>query len=333
MAKKKKHEEHENLERWLVSYADFITLLFATFVVLYALSQSDVAQFDRLQESIRSAFTNSGPMEGSDGMFDMSSSLFDASATGPDANPLMLEYLSQKYEEEAFNQIRDDVEKLNQDGLDVKIEERGLVIKASDKLISFDSGSAKITPQSEELLSKIADIIFSRFQIHFIKVEGHTDSAPTSSTSIYPTNWELSSARASSVITYFTRKHKLSPKLFVALGYADTIPLPNSVKNPSINRRVEIVVTRNKYKIAENNDIKSLFEVKKKQPQSKYIKHGTTPKRDVENVLEDKELVSPTNSNPTGETKVIKRVYENESTRLNTPDGKQDAETLPDFLR
>ena len=109
MAKKQKHEEHENLERWLVSYADFMTLLFATFVVLYALAQSDVNSFKNIEEALRKAFSQNifenqaSIMEGSDSILDG-----QAGAT----NPLMLEYMSQKYEQTSYEEIEEDVENL-----------------------------------------------------------------------------------------------------------------------------------------------------------------------------------------------------------------------------
>ena len=328
MARKKKHEEHENLERWLVSYADFITLLFATFVVLYALSQSDVDQFSKLEDSIKQAFSSKGVLDGSQGVLESSLGLTEGAGS---ENTLMLEYLSQKYEESSYEEIKEDIEKLKADGVDVQIEERGLVIRASDKAINFAPGSAKLTPESELILKKIANIIFSRFQIHLIKVEGHTDSSPTSRSGIYPTNWELSGARASSVINYFIGAHRLSPKIFIAMGYSDTIPLKGSEKKPEINRRVEIVVTRNKYKIAENNDIKTL--INDKSLNSKYRKNNNAPERDIKNVLETKEFVAPPIANPSIEANTTRETYQNENARLYTEDAKQGVSVMPDFLR
>ena len=77
MAKKEKHEEHENLERWLVSYGDFITLLFATFVVLYALAQVDATDFAKLEESLKSAFSQNTLLDGQPDIFDANQSIFD----------------------------------------------------------------------------------------------------------------------------------------------------------------------------------------------------------------------------------------------------------------
>ena len=99
MAKKKKPPEHENLERWLVSYADFMTLLFATFVVLYALSQMDINDFKALEQSIRRSFS-SGIIEGSIGIMNQNENLvgdFDSDSM------IMMEYMSQKYEQSSFD--------------------------------------------------------------------------------------------------------------------------------------------------------------------------------------------------------------------------------------
>ena len=104
MAKKKPAEEHENLERWLVSYSDFMTLLFATFVVLYALAQSDVNSFKGIEEALRKAFSQN--------IFDNQANIMDGKdsiLTGEQGatNPLMLEYMSQKYEQTSYEEIKE----------------------------------------------------------------------------------------------------------------------------------------------------------------------------------------------------------------------------------
>ena len=109
MAKKKPPEEHENLERYLVSYADFMTLMFATFVVLYALSQTDVNSFKGIEEALRRAFSQS-IFENNENIMDGSESIFEG-AQGQ-TNPLMLEYMSPKYEQSSFEEIKDEIDKL-----------------------------------------------------------------------------------------------------------------------------------------------------------------------------------------------------------------------------
>ena len=113
MAKKKKHEEHENLERWLVSYADFITLLFATFVVLYALSQVDLSDYTKLQDSIKAAFSTNSLLTGQDSLMNGSENMFDESTMANSFIPtLMFEYMNAKYEEKSFQEIAKSIEEL-----------------------------------------------------------------------------------------------------------------------------------------------------------------------------------------------------------------------------
>ncbi len=260
MARKKPAEEHENLERWLVSYADFMTLLFATFVVLYALAQSDVNSFKGIEEALRKAFTQNifdnqtSIMDGQDSMFEG-----QMGAT----NPLMLEYMSQKYEQSSYEEIENKVKDMKQDGLSAEIDERGLVIRLNEHALEFKPGSADLGDKSGETLSKVAQIIKDKFSIHYIEVEGHTDSDPVSSP-LYPSNWELSSARASSVIRFLIQNHGFNKDIFIATGLADTVPLfaNNTPANKAKNRRVEIVVRKNKNKnLSKKNMDKILKEV------------------------------------------------------------------------
>ena len=105
MAKKHKHPEHENLERWLVSYADFITLLFATFVVLYALAQVDATDFAKLEDSLKHAFSQNSLFEGQENVLSGSDSIFDQQQANSFIPSLMVEYISPKYEEDSFKEI------------------------------------------------------------------------------------------------------------------------------------------------------------------------------------------------------------------------------------
>ena len=258
MAKKKPAEEHENLERWLVSYSDFMTLLFATFVVLYALAQSDVNSFKGIEEALRKAFSQNifdnqaNIMDGQDSIFEG-----EQGAT----NPLMLEYMSQKYEQSSYDEIEDNIDKMKQDGLSATLEERGLVIRLNDKALQFMPGSAELSPKSYETLSKVAKIIKEKFSIHIIDVEGHTDSDPLSA-STYPSNWELSTARASSVIRYLIKSQGFNKDIFIATGMADTVPLVdnNTPANKAKNRRVEIIIRKNKYKAMSKKNMERILK-------------------------------------------------------------------------
>ena len=245
MARKKPPEEPENLERWLVSYGDFITLLFATFVVLYALAQVDATDFAKLEESLKSAFSQNTLMEGQISMMEGSQNIFDQQQANSFIPSLMLEYISPKYEEESFNEIEESIKELNNagelEGISSKMTEKGLLITFDDKYL-FAPGSAYIDSSAKKLLDKVGVLICKKFVLHSMRIEGHTDSQPMSSER-YPSNWELSSARACSVVRYMISRFKFAPNLFSAIGFADTRPLETSYspKDPA-NRRVEILI-------------------------------------------------------------------------------------------
>ena len=264
MAKKHKHPEHVNLERWLISYADFITLLFATFVVLYALSQVDIKDFQALEQSLQKAFAAPSLMQGADNMMQGSSnSLFDSSQADSLVPPLMMEYMSQRYEEQSMQEIEKEVNESAQEGEFEGVEalrtDRGLLIRFKDDYL-FKSGSASINPDAKNKLDKVGVLILKKFVLHNMKVEGHTDNQPIKS-SFFPSNWELSSARASSIIRYFISRFGFSSNLFSAVGYADTRPVAANdlATNRAKNRRVEILILKNKFRSQEsatNNIIK-----------------------------------------------------------------------------
>ena len=130
MAKKHKAPEHENLERWLVSYADFITLLFATFVVLYALAQTDVSELTKIDEALQKAFSKNSILQGQEGIMESGQNVFDSMNGNSFIQELMTEYISQKYESQSFEQIAKSVEQMKKDGelegVEAKITDQGL---------------------------------------------------------------------------------------------------------------------------------------------------------------------------------------------------------------
>lgn len=269
MAKKKPPEEHENLERWLVSYGDFITLLFATFVVLYALSQIDISEFGKLEDSIKKAFNAPSLLEGSDAMLDGRESILDASAADSVIAPLMLEYVSQKYEEQSFREIKESIDEMTKNGdlkgVDAQITDKGLLITFKDDFL-FYSASASLTESAMKTLDNIGVLIGEKFALHYIRVEGHTDSQPINSF-MYPSNWELSGARASSIIRYLIQRFKFMPNIFTSVGYSDTRPIVDNKtpENRAKNRRVEILVLKNKFKGLEHPSASILTQSKKAQ--------------------------------------------------------------------
>lgn len=286
MAKKKKAEEHENLERWLVSYADFMTLLFATFVVLYALSQIDIDSYENLQKSIREAFAAPSLLEGSDGILSSSSSsiLDPTGATADSMIPPVLEYLNAKYEEKAFKEIQKDIEEMTKagemEGIEATIEDRGLHITLKNSDLFFRSGEAKLRPSTYDSLQKVSALIKKKFNRHLVRIEGHTDDLPIQS-EIYPSNWELSSARACAVARYLISSKNLDSSLISAIGYAENKPLvPNdSQENRKKNRRVEIIILKNQFVRSEPKGaetIKPPSEDEKRIKEKEAIKTSTS---------------------------------------------------------
>ena len=254
MARKKKAEEHENLERWLVSYADFMTLIFATFVVLYGLAQTDVQEYSKLEESIKAAF-NVIPMEGGPNVFDGVGNNIMNSGYPMDNDafiPPMLEYLSQKYEKQSMEAIKKEIDKNIKEGkmedVEAAITDRGLVITLRNINIFFPSGSAQLTAEAKKTVGSIGAMVKKKFNNHLIKIEGHTDNLPVNSTT-YPSNWELSSARSASVARFLIAQYNIKPNLFTVIGYGDTKPIDtnSTPEGRNKNRRIEIVILKNQY--------------------------------------------------------------------------------------
>lgn len=330
MGKKQKHPEHENLERWLISYADFITLLFATFVVLYALSQVDINDFKALEDSIKQAFSAPSVMQGSEGLLASSDSVFDAQQADSVITPLMMEYTSQKYEDQSFDEIEKDINEMNKSGelsgVEAEKTDRGLVIRFDNDYL-FKSGSAALLPSAQKKLDKIGADIGKKFFMHCMRVEGHTDNQKISSAT-FPSNWELSSARSGTIIRYFTDRFKFLPSLFTAVGFADTRPIADNIssKGKAKNRRVEILILKNKFMAQEN-------------PQNEVLKMGKKAQENMQTqrmeIINKIEFESDTTSGLSKNNKqakqnaiILNQVYERELHRIN-----KETEALDDPVK
>lgn len=319
MARKQKHPEHENLERWLISYADFITLLFATFVVLYALSQIDVADFKKLEESIRQAFSAPSIMQGADSiMQDKSQEIFDKAEGETLIAPLMMEYMSQKYEEQSFDEIQKSIDSMGKtgeiEGVEAIMTDRGLLIRLNDNYL-FKPASAALTPQAKQKLDKIGATIGKKFFLHNIRVEGHTDNQKMVSLT-FPSNWELSSARSCSIIRYLIERFSFLPGLFSAVGFADTRPLTsnNTPQGQFKNRRVELLILKNQFKAMESpqNDI---MKMSKKEQEALQQRRMETIK--TINVLTNtSEKSSDAEKRAKEQAAILNATYEKELKRL-----------------
>ncbi len=228
--KKKKHEEHENHERWLVSYADFITLLFAFFVVMYSTSSVNEGKFRAVSESAQAAFNPS-----------------HYSARKIEVGPKLSEQSTARLEHIAsIKRILKDLEK--KDLINVFQDRRGIVIRIKDTAL-FDSGSTEIKKEALNAVDRLAESLATMKED--IQVEGHTDNIPINSVQ-FPSNWELSSARATSILRRFI-SHGIDPKRLTAIGYGEYRPIAenDTEEGRGKNRRVDIVVLNEEHRSHE----------------------------------------------------------------------------------
>jgi chemotaxis protein MotB len=245
MSKRQIHEEAENHERWLVSYADLLTLLFAFFVVMYSVSRVDNKRMVEVVKSIKFAMHFKG-QGGVDAM-----PIFDgpASEGGCVANVANSERPTQK-QVEAIEAMRRRMEKkfkgflLDRPGLttavSLHVEGRKLTVHLSAAHF-FDSREAELRPDAMPVLDVVADEMARMHRP--IRVEGHTDDLLPLRTR-YRDNWDLASSRAASVASYLERVHNIPKALLSTAGYADGRPVAsnNTAAGRELNRRVDLVV-------------------------------------------------------------------------------------------
>lgn len=327
MAKKHKHPEHENLERWLVSYADFMTLLFATFTALYAMAQTDAAKLKDVSAAIREGFEEQSIMNG------IKSVLQGNSPPSRNPDPLSQEkgagpgvigrFDSMTYQpgevkstQKLVDDLTSDLKNANheiksltvgaggtQDGphaesgpgkagggkagegkggegagqaeeggpngaagaqvpirqIEVSVQERGIRISFDSRLL-FGPGESTLQPYAYKFLDKVATRL-KKFDNRRIHVEGHSDNQPIASAR-FPSNWELSSARSSSVVRFFIGRHQFNPASLVAVGYGDTQPVSNNAtaEGRARNRRVDIIIYNEKMSSVLNPRVQFLTE-------------------------------------------------------------------------
>jgi chemotaxis protein MotB len=252
MARKKKHEEHENLERWLVSYADFITLLFAFFVVMYSISQVNEGKYRVLSDSLVNAFKNAPTTT-----TPISPKLrIDAASGASSAQTMVLKQTvfvrkpdpvfeaRQKQQAERMKGVAMDLlkamEPLVKEG-QVRVSQsiHGIAIEINASVL-FASGQASLEPGSVKALRAVGGVLA---QVpNDVQVEGFTDNTPIN-TIAFPSNWELSTARASSVVRLLAESGAPSERL-VAVGYGEFRPIDinSTPEGRARNRRVTIMI-------------------------------------------------------------------------------------------
>lgn len=252
------HEEHVNHEAWVIPYADMLTLLMALFLVLFAVGRTDIEKFKKLAESFRQEFGNGGsaeivsvdtgttgdtPIDGGNGVLESPGLL--PTAEQVDAAIQQAEQLAAEVAVGELNGVREQIQSLaDQQGVGDKIafrfEGRGLVLTILDDTVLFEPGQATLQSAGLSILDLVTSSLLNAG--HDVAIEGHTDSRPIS-TSRYPSNWELSTARATSVLRYMLLQG-FDPARISASGYADTRPVAanDTPEGQAANRRVEIVI-------------------------------------------------------------------------------------------
>ncbi len=223
--RRKSFPSSDNHERWLLTYADLITLLLAFFIVMYAMSQIDAKKFGKMTEALN------GVLKGGQ-------SIIDKGESDPVKGKGILKLgdlnVIQKQLAKKFKSIG------KNDEVQTEITERGLVVHIMESAL-FEEGSADLLNKTTDILDVIYDGIKDR--PNHVRIEGHTDDRNIKS-SIYPSNWELSTARATSVVRYFIDNYNFPANKLSALGYSEYRPIKpnNSIENRAKNRRVDIVI-------------------------------------------------------------------------------------------
>lgn len=251
MARRRREEEHENHERWLVSYADFITLLFAFFVVMYAISSVNEGKYKVLSNSLTNAFKNTTGQPGGQPIATIQGAplMPVKSIAKPDKLPDQKKTEEKKSEQrQKMRNVADDIKNVLQPLIaqgKVKLLEtsRGVTVEINDSIL-FPAGQARLQPASVSAMQAIAQVLAdSDFPI---TIEGHTDNIPIA-TAQFPSNWELSAMRATTVLRLFNEGGVGAERL-TAIGYGETRPLETNttLEGRARNRRVSILIDSNR---------------------------------------------------------------------------------------
>ncbi len=264
--KKPEEEEHVNHERWLVSYSDFMTVLMALFIVMYAMSQVDSAKYVALRNSLSAGFQNGSPvqsvLDGSDGVMDgltPTDSTADSQSTAGmvnadeglgaeasdptavDPKTLAAAQAEAAHLEGLEAQINASLQAAGlQDSVQYRISERGLIVGLVANDVFFAAGSATLTDTAGQVLDHIAPTIVGIPEQ--ISVEGHANVLPVSGR--YATNWELSSDRATQVLRHLVERNAMPVGRIMAVGFGDARPLVEGTDEAALvaNRRVDVVI-------------------------------------------------------------------------------------------
>ena len=232
--KKNRQEDHGNRDRWLITYADLITLLLIFFIVMYSMSMVDAKKFEQVAASLMSALSGRGQ------------EILDY------PGPSIIEGMSgEQLQMETIRQQLQEYIDQNNLGANIQLyqQERGLVISLSDTVL-FESGRAELTPQAQDIMRKVG-VSLAPIS-NYIRIEGHTDNLPINNAQ-FPSNWELSAMRATNVLRFLVREADLNPARLSESGYGEYRPIAdnNSEAGRALNRRVDIVIMKSEHAVVE----------------------------------------------------------------------------------
>lgn len=246
---------HENPDRWLLTYADMITLLMAFFLMLYSMSVMSRGKFSVLATSVRSGFNSASERKGI--------SKSTSGIIGSPGNGSSTIYRQYQQEMRNFQQYVEQHDKSSQ--VNIHSDERGIVISLVADGMLFANGSATLQPKSRPLLVHVMQIL-KNAPDNNVQVEGHSDNIPIH-TSQFPSNWELSTARAAVLLRALTEgADGLPVKRFTCSGYADTHPLVanDTAAHRAQNRRVDIVLLKttrqNEAALIRNQEVQRILQ-------------------------------------------------------------------------
>lgn len=235
---------NDYINRWVISYADFVTMLLALFMVMFATSHMGETKIKDVNKSIQKVFVSQNAVQNAKDLQD-TENVKNIETAQKEESPLentgktILEGKDGILDSQAvLEQIKKDINA--ETSIKVLKSDRGVVIRLNDTML-FDPGSAIIKSDAMATLQKIT-LSLEKFQ-NPIVIEGHTDSVPIMNEK-YPSNWELSTARATNIIKYLTNEYKLPPGRLSAVGYGEYMPIGenDSPQGRAKNRRVDIIV-------------------------------------------------------------------------------------------
>ena len=251
--KKNHEEEHENGERWLLTYSDLVTLLMIFFIIMYAMSTVDSQKYSQLAQSLGTAMGNGSIVGNGSGWVNTGNGGNSNINTTVNNEPVDIKQPSD--EQNYLENIKGELNKyLNENGLTnsvvVDITDRGLAIMLKDSIM-FDSGRADIKNEAIETMIRIG-MILNKID-SYIRVEGHTDNIPINNKQ-FNSNWQLSATRAVNVVQLLIDKAEIQPGKISAVGYGEYRPITDNSSNEgrAKNRRVEILVINSKFNKVEN---------------------------------------------------------------------------------